>query len=178
MLRAPYVLWFLPEGHWKFKKNVQNLSNLYFSNISWNIWTFALQIDIKVPNMKHYKDWMRNFESYCSILARVWIKVQFKQPQINDCSTEEILRLTRGCYFGRLKWKFVIEKEFFSTFALHYLYQGSIRTAKYNFLILHHLQFLMNAEIEWKEYKSNFMILQFFSFRKLLIAFDQKNRIF
>ena len=106
------------------KKNVQNLSNLYFSNISWNIWTFALQIDIKVQNMKQYIDWMRNFESYCSILARVWIKVQFKQPQINDCSTEEILRLTRGCYFGRLKWKFVIEKEFFSTFALHYLYQG------------------------------------------------------
>ena len=70
-----------------------------------------------------------------------------------------------------------MKKEFFSTFALHYLYQGSMRTVKSNFLILHHLQFLMKAEIEWKEYKSNFMRIQFFSFQKLLIAFDQKNRI-
>ena len=70
-----------------------------------------------------------------------------------------------------------MKKEFFSTFALHYLYQGSIRTAKSNFLILHHLQFLMKAGMKWKEYKSNFMRLQFFSFQKLFIAYDQKNMI-
>ena len=101
------------------------------------------------------------------------------QPQINDCSNRQILRLTRRCYFERLKWKskFVMKKEFFSTFALHYLNQGSIRTAKSNFLILHHLQFLMKAGMKWKEYKSNFMKLQFFSFQKLFIAFDQKNMI-
>ena len=92
---------------------------------------------------------------------------------------EKFYAWLEGVILDGIKWnrKFVIEKEFFSTFALHYLYQGSMRTAKSNFLILHHLQFLMNTEIEWKEYKSNFMRIQFFSFQKLLIAFDQKNRI-
>ena len=123
-----------------FKKCTESLKSIFFKYIVKHIHLFFAN---KYYSTK-YEALNEKFRNLLFNSCKFELK-HSTQPQINDCSNRQILGLTRRCYFERLKWKskFVMKKEFFSTFALHYLYQGSIRTAKSNFLILHHLQFLM-----------------------------------